>query len=169
MGFAMPFRYRARGGLLPRRFTLTRAVASRRTEKAVFSLLHFPRRLRYRALPGIALCGARTFLPSSFGLSPVKTGDCLRDVGPGNLLTFDTGAQRRHYAKSHHMTPSFAWFAWLSAALASAGCGGAVSLHAPVVAESLARAMPAKVDLDPMTMKPGADRGTSISGKRVAF
>ena len=44
-----------------------------------------------------------------------------------------------------------------------------MSLHAPVVAESLARTMPAKVDLEPITMKRGADEGTSISGKRVAF
>ena len=30
---------------------------------AVSSLWHSPRRFRHRALPGIALCGARTFLP----------------------------------------------------------------------------------------------------------
>lgn len=34
-----------------------------RAGQAVFSLLHFPWRSRHRALPGIALCGARTFLP----------------------------------------------------------------------------------------------------------
>ena len=33
------------------------------TGQAVCSLLHFPSRSRDRALPGIALCGARTFLP----------------------------------------------------------------------------------------------------------
>jgi hypothetical protein len=51
-------RYRGRGGLLPRRFTLTR-----RERRAVSSLWHSPRRFRHRALPGIVLCGARTFLP----------------------------------------------------------------------------------------------------------
>ena len=54
-------RYRGRGGLLPRRFTLA-VGASART--AVSFLWHSPRRFRHRALPGIVLCGARTFLPS---------------------------------------------------------------------------------------------------------
>ena len=53
-------RYRGRGGLLPRRFTLT---ARRERGAAVCSLWHSPRRFRHRSLSGIVLCGARTFLP----------------------------------------------------------------------------------------------------------
>ena len=40
------------------------AGALARAGQAVCSLLHFPWRSRHRALPGIVLCGARTFLPS---------------------------------------------------------------------------------------------------------
>ena len=54
-------RYRGRGGLLPRRFTLT--AESQKRAAAVCFLWHSPQRYRYRALPGIVLCGARTFLP----------------------------------------------------------------------------------------------------------
>src|SRR5262249_35290026 len=54
-------RRRERGGLLPRLFTLTFESPGR--AKAVCFLLHSPRRCRHRALPGIVLCGARTFLP----------------------------------------------------------------------------------------------------------
>ena len=55
-------RYRARGGLLPRRFTLT-LRETHATRRAVCFLWHSPRRFRHRALPGILLYGARTFLP----------------------------------------------------------------------------------------------------------
>jgi hypothetical protein len=61
-GLPCRLRHRRRGGLLPRRFTLTRRIA-RAIGRAVCSLLHFPSRSRDRALPGIALFGARTFLP----------------------------------------------------------------------------------------------------------
>jgi len=46
------------GGLLPRRFTLTRVCT-----RAVFFLLHFPSRRRDWTLSSILSCGARTFLP----------------------------------------------------------------------------------------------------------
>jgi len=55
-------RYRRRGGLLPHRFTLT---WSARAPRAVCFLLHCPRGFPHRALPGVLLCGARTFLPTS--------------------------------------------------------------------------------------------------------
>lgn len=64
-GLPCHLRYRRRGGLLPRRFTLScrrRCLGG----QVVSSLLHFPSRFRDRALPGIVLCGARTFLPSRF-------------------------------------------------------------------------------------------------------
>jgi hypothetical protein len=48
-------------------------------------------------------------------------------------------------------------------------CGSTVRLHAPVIAESTARTMAAKLELEPITMKPGADAGTSVNGKRVGF
>ncbi len=47
---------------------------------AVCSLLHFPWRSRHRALPGIALCGARTFLPSSSLSRGRPTGDRLYGI-----------------------------------------------------------------------------------------
>jgi hypothetical protein len=53
-------RYRSRGGLLPRLFTLTRAGEP---AWAVCFLWHSPRGHPHRALPGTLLCGARTFLP----------------------------------------------------------------------------------------------------------
>src|SRR5688572_8746853 len=61
-GWGLPCRNRCRlrGGLLPRRFTLTCVGVPAR---AVCFLWHFPRGLPHRALPGILPCGARTFLP----------------------------------------------------------------------------------------------------------
>ena len=65
-GLPCRLRYRRRGGLLPRRFTLTCRTLLPKSSQAVSSLLHFPSRSRDRALPGIVLCGARTFLPPRF-------------------------------------------------------------------------------------------------------
>jgi hypothetical protein len=61
MGFAVP-------PALPRaRWALTPPFHPYRSRvtpgSAVCFLWHSPRRYRHRALPGIALCGARTFLP----------------------------------------------------------------------------------------------------------
>ena len=62
-GWGLPChpRYRGRGGLLPRRFTLTSRRPRRRVEAVCF-LWHFPRGHPHRALPGTLPCGARTFL-----------------------------------------------------------------------------------------------------------
>ena len=66
-GLPCHLRCRRCGGLLPRRFTLACRVDSfEASRRAVSSLLHFPSRSRDRALPGIALFGARTFLPPRF-------------------------------------------------------------------------------------------------------
>ena len=90
-------RYRRRGGLLPRRFTLTwRAEAG----QAVCSLLHFPWRSRHRALPGIVLCGARTFLP-------FRCPSSRKDSKPAIACTASTrGAwgRARFYASVQRMT-----------------------------------------------------------------
>ena len=74
-------RYRGRGGLLPRPFTLTVGPPKRRAT-AVFFLLHSPRRFRHRALPGIVLCGARTFLPPrrSAGPATARAASTPRNV-----------------------------------------------------------------------------------------
>jgi hypothetical protein len=103
-GLPCRFRYRRRGGLLPRRFTL--ACRGRFLPgQVVSSLLHFPSRFRDRALPGIVLCGARTFLPPRFfplrGLvhdrrSPVRHRRAQGDTGSsiaqwGELASIETG------------------------------------------------------------------------------
>jgi hypothetical protein len=68
-------RCRVRGGLLPRRFTLTcRGCPEEQAGQAVCFLWHSPRRFRHRALPGIALCGARTFLPPRRPLGSARSG-----------------------------------------------------------------------------------------------
>src|SRR4051794_28770404 len=77
-------RCRRRGGLLPRRFTL---AAEGRPAAAVCFLWHSPRRFRHRALPGIVLFGARTFLP----FAEVQTGDHLRGVDHANLTPSTAG------------------------------------------------------------------------------
>jgi len=61
MGFALPLALpRARWALTPPFHPCRR---SREQATAVSFLWHSPRRFRHRALPGIVLCGARTFLP----------------------------------------------------------------------------------------------------------
>jgi hypothetical protein len=63
MGFAVPFALpRARWALTPP-FHPCRRDAGNAPAPVVSSLWHSPRRFRHRALPGIVLCGARTFLP----------------------------------------------------------------------------------------------------------
>jgi hypothetical protein len=90
MGFAVPPALpRARWALtppfhpyLPR--TPTPAWAGREREgQAVCFLWHSPRRFRHRALPGIALCGARTFLPPR--RLRARTGDRLHGVDARRL------------------------------------------------------------------------------------
>src|SRR5579883_2732950 len=72
-------RYRVRGGLLLHLFTL--AVGPRSRATAVCFLWHSPRRCRHRALPGIVLCGARTFLPRRQGVR-VADVTCRRPRPP---------------------------------------------------------------------------------------
>jgi len=74
-------RCRGRGGLLPRRFTL--AAEAPRRAAAVCFLWHSPRRFRHRALPGIVLYGARTFLPMRAGCA--RSGDRVSDVDSAKM------------------------------------------------------------------------------------
>jgi len=70
-GLPCRIRYRLRGGLLPHRFTLTQVVLA---AWAVCFLWHFPRGFPHRVLPGVLLCGARTFLPHQRGPSDRPDG-----------------------------------------------------------------------------------------------
>jgi len=73
MGFAVPFALpRARWALTPP-FHPGRRDAGTAPAPVVSSLWHSPRRFRHRALPGIVLCGARTFLPRCQEAPPAIT------------------------------------------------------------------------------------------------
>ena len=83
MGFAMPPALpRARWALTPPFHPYRRAAEAARRRRFSF-LLHSPRRFRHRALPGIVLCGARTFLPPR--AVNAQAGDRPSGVDAGNV------------------------------------------------------------------------------------
>jgi hypothetical protein len=91
MGFALPHALpRARWALTPPFHPCRRTPPDGRDGTAVSFLWHSPRRHRHRALPGIVLCGARTFLPwrrgvPANGAGPCVTGDRPSGVDGGTL------------------------------------------------------------------------------------
>lgn len=106
-GLPCRLRHRRRGGLLPRRFTLS-CRACFQTRPVVSSLLHFPSRSRDRALPGIVLSGARTFLPPRFVLSAraLRTGSrpaIACTASTGRKVTLERSARN---GQSSERTPA---------------------------------------------------------------
>ncbi len=63
---------------------------------AVFFLWHSPRRFRHRALPGIVLCGARTFLPPA---ATARAGDRPSGVDAEQSAPMVVSAQAQDTAK----------------------------------------------------------------------
>ena len=82
MGFAVPPALpRARWALTPPFHPYRWALRESKEPRAVSFLLHSPQHCRHRALPGIVLCGARTFLPPRRS----ATGDRPSGVDAVNL------------------------------------------------------------------------------------
>ena len=133
-----------------------------RAAPAVSFLWHFPRGYPHRALPGILLCGARTFLPPDHFRA--TAGDHPSGVDAGQCAPWSAPTQRAD-SRSTAMAPStrreaaapfgMPWLC-LVTTLASTSCSSFLTLHAPNVVPSVARE-PTRIDLNPIDM-----RGTVI-------
>src|SRR5262249_20850852 len=126
---------------------------------AVCSLLHSPRRFRHRALPGIVLGGARTFLPPRAPARARTAGDhlnrvdalqsapCTSRLQPGDNRFVRFLPSALACALATHLAASAA----IAIAAAPLGCGGSpVMLHAPAISPATARENATLVELEPI-------------------